>query len=185
MTRHFRSVLLLGLLVANTLSFAGAPTRVEPLFPEESQLRTTRFVTKLLTAYHYKRTPVDDDLSQEMFDRYIKSLDPNRSYFLASDMENFEQYRTGLDDALLRADLRAPFTIYNRYQQRVQDRVAYAKALLDQEFDFTIDEDYVVDRTEEAWITSQREMDEIWRKRIKNDLLNLKLAGKEPTDAGS
>lgn len=182
MNRHFRSVLLLGLLAASACSFASAPTRVEPLFPEESQLRTTRFVTKLLTAYHYKRTQIDDDLSQEMFHRYIESLDPNRNYFLASDIENFEQYRTSMDDALLRADLRAPFTIFNRYQQRVQDRVAYAKEQLDQEFDFTIDEDFVIDRTEDPWATSQQELDESWRRRIKNDWLNLRLAGKEPED---
>ncbi len=182
MTDLLRGSLLLGLLAASALSFADAPVRVEPLFPEESQLRTTRFVTKLLTAYHYKHPPIDDELSRQIFDRFIDGLDPNRSYFLASDMENFEQYRVNLDDALLGADLRAPFTIFNRYQQRVQNRVAYSKALIDQEFDFTIDEEFVIDRTEEPWPATQDELNEIWRKRIKNDWLNLKLADKEAED---
>lgn len=182
MRRIFQPLLLLALLAAASWALATAPLRVEPLFPEEYQLRTTRFVTKLLSAYHYKRTKVDDTLSAEIFDRFMESLDPNRSYFLQSDIDSFDEYRATMDDALLRADLRAPFTIFNRYQQRVQERAAYAKDLLEGEFDFSIDENFAVDRTEANWPQSHLGINEIWRKRVKNDWLSLKLAGKDPAD---
>ena len=149
------------------------------LQPTMQQRFTTNLATKLLTNWHYKSTRLDDDLSSRILDSYVEMLDPNRSYFTAADVARFEQYRGTLDNALQHSDLQPAFEIYNLYLQRVQERVAFARARLAEPFDFTVDEDYRYDRSEAAWLPNRAALDDHWRKRVKNDYLRLKLAKKE------
>lgn len=152
--------------------------------PQPSQVKATRFVTYFLSTYHYKKVPLDDDLSAKILDRYLDSLDPSHSYFLASDIKAFDRFRSSLDDELKQADLAAPFAIFNIYLARLKDRMDYATNLLsdDKKFDFTIDETYDVDRSDDPWPADKEAQDDVWRKRVKNDYLSLKLAGKEPDE---
>ena len=149
------------------------------LEPQMDQRYATSIATRFLTNYHYKRTRLDDELSSQVFDNYLKLLDPNKVYFLASDVESFERYRNNLDDALRHSDLLSAYEIFNVYTDRVQSRVNYARERVKQPFDFTIDEYYQYDREDEPWITTTEELDELWRKRVKNDYLRLKLTDKE------
>ena len=149
------------------------------LEPQMDQRYATSIATRFLTNYHYKRTRLDDELSSQVFDNYLKLLDPNKVYFLASDVESFERYRNNLDDALRHSDLLSAYEIFNVYTDRVQSRVNYARERVKQPFDFTIDEYYQYDREDEPWITTSQELDELWRKRVKNDYLRLKLTDKE------
>jgi carboxyl-terminal processing protease len=152
------------------------PLRLEP---EMDQRYASNIATRFLTNYHYKRTRLDDDLSSQIFDHYLELLDPNRIYFLASDVESFERYRSGMDDALRHSDLLSAYEIFNVYVDRVRQRVEYARSRVEQPFDFTIDEYYQYDREGEPWLRSTGELDELWRKRVKNDYLRLKLTDKE------
>ncbi|GAB4170750.1 MAG: carboxy terminal-processing peptidase [Wenzhouxiangellaceae bacterium] len=174
--------LLLILIVG--LSQARIEQAGEPLKPTNEHRFTTRVATSLLTRYHYQAHPLDDELSERIFTQYLRLLDPNRMYFLASDIEEFQRYRDTLDDALLSAEIEPPFEIFSRYQQRVDERVKHALALLDDESisDFTVDETYQFDRREAPWAESSDELDEIWRKRVKNDWLSLKLADQEAAE---
>jgi carboxyl-terminal processing protease len=139
----------------------------------------SNLATKFLTNWHYKDTRLNDSLSSTIFDGYLELLDPNHSYFLASDVASFERFRIGLDDALRHSDLSPAYEIFNVYADHVRQRVVFARELLKTPFDFTIDEDYIFDRSESAWVADPAELDEIWRKRVKNDYLRLKLTGKE------
>jgi carboxyl-terminal processing protease len=170
---------VLFLLVA--CSVLAAVDTAEPLRlePEMDQRYASNIATRFLTNYHYKRTRLDDDLSSQIFDHYLELLDPNRIYFLASDVESFERYRTGMDDALRHSDLLSAYEIFNVYVDRVRQRVEYARNRVEQPFDFTIDEYYQYDRDGEPWVRSTDELDELWRKRVKNDYLRLKLTDKE------
>ena len=150
------------------------------LKPGMEHYYASNIATRFLTNYHYKRTRLDDDLSEQIFDSYLKLLDPNRIYFLQSDIESFARYRHQMDDALRHSDLLAPFEMFNIYSDRVLDRVAFARKRITQPFDFTIDEYYQYDREDEPWAKDQAELDELWRKRVKNDYLRLKLTDKEP-----
>ena len=152
------------------------PLRLEP---EMDQRYASNIATRFLTNYHYKRTRLDDDLSSQIFDQYLELLDPNRIYFLASDVESFERYRSGMDDALRHSDLLSAYEIFNVYVDRVRQRVDYARSRVKQPFDFTIDEYYQYDREGEPWLRNTDELDELWRKRVKNDYLRLKLTDKE------
>ena len=148
------------------------------LQPTERHRRVVSLVSEVMERQHYRQAPLDDKLSSQVFERYLESLDGNRSYLLASDVAEFEKYRYGLDDAINKADLEPAFEIFGRLQQRNRERMAFAIAMLDQEPDFTVDESFRFDRSDEAWPASAAELDELWRKRVKNDALSLQLAGK-------
>ncbi len=151
------------------------------LEPQMEQRYASNLATKFLTNWHYKDTRLDDDLSSQIFDAYIKLLDPNRIYFLAGDIEMFERYRTGLDDSLRHSDLAPAYEIFNVYIDRVRQRVDYTRQRIQKPFDFTVDEAYRFDREGEPWASNTAELDEMWRHRIKNDYLRLKLVA-EPNE---
>ena len=146
---------------------------------EVRHARAAVIITHILEKYHYRNKPLDDDLSGRILDTYLDNLDGNRSFFLAGDIKDFEHYRDTLDDALDTPDLDPAFDIFKAYRQRVAERTDYAGSVLENGFDFSIDEDYVFDRLETDWARTGAELDETWRKRVKNDYLMLLLADKE------
>ena len=152
------------------------------LVPAEKHIRATEIITYLINSHHYRKKPIDNTLSLSMFDNYLESLDPNHSFFLDEDIQIFSKYRYKLDDALLASDLDPAFDIFKIYRKRVKERVNFAISELKNEFDFEIDEDYVFDRRELPWANNIEELNEIWRKRVKSDMLNLLLTGKEKTE---
>jgi len=173
--------LLLLLMVASS-AWATAPVDHPLLQPTMEERFTSNLAVKLLTNWHYKEPRLDDELSSKILDSYLEMLDPNRSYLLASDVDSFERFRRSLDDALRHSDLTPAFEIFNRYAERVEERVKFARERVQQPFDFDVDENYVYDRSKAPWAADSKELDEIWRLRVKNDYLRLKLAGKEPQD---
>ncbi len=152
------------------------------LKPKITQRFATQKATQVLTNWHYKNTKLNDHLSAMVLDQYLEMLDPNRSYFLQGDINVFERHRHSFDDALRHTELAPAFEIFNLYVERVKERINYARQTLDREFDFTVDELYRFDRSEASWSLSEVELNEIWRKRVKNDYLRLRLAGKEEAE---
>ena len=146
----------------------------EELFSQENQIINT-----ILSRYHYNKFQLGDSLSSVIFERYIKSLDPSRSYFLKSDIDEFEAFRYKIDDFLKLGVLNPGFTIFNRFKDRLNERIDFVQNILNDEFDFTKDEYYQIDREDADWLNSSNDANEIWRLRVKNDALNLKIAGKE------
>jgi carboxyl-terminal processing protease len=178
--KKYSAYLTASLLLFPLCNWAKAPTvPLTDLYPAEKHERANEIITHILGTYHYKKTKLDDSLSGIILDKYLENLDQNRSYFLNRDIVEFQQYRLQLDDAIRTSDLLPAFDIFKRYRQRVDERINYANNLLKQDFSFDIDEDYNFDRREKPWPSSKADLDEIWRKRIKNDVLNLRLAGKE------
>ncbi len=155
----------------------GAP--LLELKPTAQEAKAAQLAAEVVGRYHYKMPPVDDALSQKIFDRYLKSLDPEKLFFMQADIDNFSRERARLGVALLQEDLSVPFAIYNLYQQRAAERFAYARALLKTGFDFQQDESFQFARDKAAWPKTEAEMNELWRKRVKNDWLRIKLAGKD------
>lgn len=150
--------------------------------PTAAQIHATELVLELIEEQHYKRIPLDDLLSSKILDNYLAVLDPNRSYLLGSDITRFEQWRKRLDESLERGDLFPAFLMFKGFRRRLQERVRFAITQLGDPFDFSVDEDWDLDRSKMPWAESKVELDEIWRKRVKNDALSLKLAGKGEED---
>jgi len=167
---------LSGAVHGATLDAGTAPADLKPL-PEET--KAAHLAAELLTRYHYKALPVDSVLSQKIFDQYLKSLDPEKLFFVQGDIDRLSADRNTLAEAALKEDLSAPFAIFNLYERRAAERFAYARSLLKRGFDFHKDENYEVSREKEAWPATEAEAQELWRKRVKNDWLRLKLAGKD------
>ena len=145
------------------------------LFPEPRHEKIGEIVTQFVQQQHYNHVAVDDELSSRVLDLFIEGLDSNRMYLLKGDIEYFETYRYELDDLVKSKPLDPVFEMYQVYQTRVRERLTFALEQLEAEPDFTQDESYQFDRSEEPWVESSAELDDIWRQRVKNDALNLAL----------
>ncbi len=153
------------------------------LQPTATQKKVERLVYGILSNYHYRKIPVNDSLSSKIYDAYLKELDPNKVYFLASDIKDLEDYRYTIDEQLNLGDLTSAFKIFNLYQTRMKERFAFIHQVLDQKQDFTIDESYSPNRDKATWANSKEELNDYWRKDIKRQLLDWKIGGKADTTA--
>ncbi|GIX35852.1 MAG: tail-specific protease [Lysobacteraceae bacterium] len=177
-----KRALWIGLLcLLPLLGQARQETALAPLEPTAQHAYITGWVRQFLSLsrFHYSPKPLDDALSEQVFDAYLDSLDGDRLYFVATDIEGFAALRTGLDDALREGNLKPAFDLFNLYRQRVLERTAYARKRLKQPFDFEVDESYRFKRDTLPWEADMAALDEVWRKRVKNDYLRLLLAGKD------
>lgn len=167
---------------------ANASYELTKLQPTRKQQHASLDVVTLLKQLHYNKVHMNDHMSDRVFKRYLKVLDPNRSYFLAKDIEDFSKFQYQLDEALQSGNLAPAFLIFNRYQERLVSRLEKVLAQLEDgvdQFDFSKDERYLLDRSEAAWLESEKAMDDLWRKRLKHMALQLKLRGKEAEEIQS
>ena len=147
----------------------------------DGQRQTMVELIEQLEERHYAKLEYDNTLSSQHLDSYIDSLDRGKMYFTAADVAEFEQYRTVMDDQLPEGKLDAGFAIFNRYHQRLQARLESVLATLPETvsaMDFSIDENYLLDVEDRDWATSDAELDDRWRKQLKNQVLSLKLSDK-------
>ena len=170
--------LLCGFLAISATASNDKVTRDGRLEPELRHENIGELVTTFVQKSHYNHVAVDDELSSRVMDHYLEELDRNRMYLLASDVEFFEKYRYQLDDIVRTAPLDPVFDMFSVYRTRVRERFEHALTLLETEPDLTVDEDYQFDREDSPWATTSAELDELWRKRVKNDVLNLALTDK-------
>jgi carboxyl-terminal processing protease len=174
-------VIGLGLLPMSSNSFAA--NSWDKLQPDRDEVIASLNVVELLKRHHYSKPPLDDARSMIIYDSYLKLLDPSRSYFMASDIAEFDKWKTQFDDFLKSGDLNAGFTIYKRYLDRVKARLDFALAELNKgvdKIDFTTKETLLVDRKDAPWLKTTAELDDLWRKRVKDEVLRMKISGKEP-----
>lgn len=161
--------------VEANLSLENLPT----LTPEVQHQTSAKRVTSRFTRSHYKQFKLDDQFSEQIFDRYLNMLDYNRNLFTQAEVDGFEKWRTQLDDALKAGDNTIAFELYTQSMRKRFERFDYALQLLDNEIKFDKDESIELDRSEAAWPKNESEIDELWRKRVKYDALNLALTDKE------
>ncbi|MFV3288076.1 carboxy terminal-processing peptidase [Pseudomonas sp. NY11955] len=162
---------------------AAAANKWDSLQPDRDEIVASLNVVELLKRHHYSKPPLDDARSVIIYDSYIKLLDPARSYFTAADIAEFDKWKTQFDDFLKSGNLDPGFTIYKRYLDRVKQRLDFALAELNKgvdKIDFTTQETLLIDRKDAPWMKDQAELDDLWRKRVKDEVLRQKIAGKEP-----
>lgn len=151
--------------------------------PTDGDAETTKLVAGMITRYHISQKTIDDDVSEQLLDRFIEQLDPQKLYFIQADIDEFHKQKTKLDDQILEGDVKFAYDVYDRYDLVMKERMKLAHKLIDAEHDFTVDESMVTDSDQLAWAKSQEEVEDRWRKRIKYDLLILKLDGTEVAEA--
>ncbi len=149
------------------------------LAPEVQHETASKRVTSRFTRSHYKHFNLNDDFSEAIFERYVEMLDYNRNIFTQADIDSFKDWSIELDDQLKAGNNKIAFDVYNLSMQKRFERFAYAMTLLDKEIKFDNADEIELDRSEAAWPKDEAELNELWRKRVKYDALNLKLTGKE------
>jgi carboxyl-terminal processing protease len=153
------------LFVAQQFSVA-APTDEE----------TSKLVAQMVPRYHLNQVRIDDDLSKHLFAKYFKDLDPQKLYFLKADIEAFQTFQTALDDGVKTGDVEFAYAVFDTYRKRVDERLVLAEEMLDGEFDFTLDDSIHRDADDIDWAASEDELRQRWHRRVKYDILQLKLA---------
>ncbi|WP_413113469.1 carboxy terminal-processing peptidase [Thaumasiovibrio sp. DFM-14] len=151
---------------------------VPHLHAEKQHATASKRVTSRFTRSHYKQFKLDDAFSQAIFERYLSMLDYNKSFLIQSDIEQLARWEDKFDDLLRSGDSIAAYDIFNTVLIKRFERFEYALSLLEEPFDFTLDDEFVVDRSDSPWPADQNELNAIWQSRVKYDALNLKLAGK-------
>lgn len=184
-----RSIILLSLLVipfffvaesaTPKVDYISIPDTIKTIAPDSKHLIETQLVTTVLTRYHYNRVPLNDSLSALIFNKFINQLDGGKNYFLKSDIDEFSKYKFELDDFLANSNVNFFFDVFNVYLTRVAERMDYINKLLEKEFDYSTDEYFTIKRDSVDWAKDENELNEDWRKRIKNDALLYKLNGKD------
>ena len=165
---------LLGLLFACITAAHSAP-----IVPDAQAAKAASMAADLLSRYHYKPTPVDEALSGKIFDQYLKALDPEKLFFIQADIDELAPARSKLGTDMLNGELGRPFEIFNLYVKRAVERLAFARNLLKGGFTFDSAESYQFVRNKQGWSKTEADVLDLWRKRVKNDWLRLKLAGKD------
>ncbi|MCX7042289.1 MAG: carboxy terminal-processing peptidase [Gammaproteobacteria bacterium] len=182
-----RNLLVFSALLPLTLAIAAASTPApaakapaSAMAPTQAQAEATTLVYGLLSdsRYAYRPMPLNDQLSADIFRRYIEALDNDKLFFVKADMDRFASYRTTLDDAIKTQKLAPAYDIFKTYIKRVDERSTFARSLLAKPFDFSAKESWAYDREKASWAPDQAALNEIWRKYVKNDVLRLKLAGR-------
>lgn len=156
------------------------------LHPEAVHATTSKDILVRLE-HHYRQRALDDALSAEVLDSYIQSLDPNRLYFTQADIDEFNGWRSKIDDQLARQDLSIGYAIYNRYQQRVEQSIGELLAMLEagiDTLDFTVDEQVQLDRSDAPWPADVAARQDLWRKRLKDAVLSMRLNGDAEDEIG-
>lgn len=151
----------------------------------DSQRETVVELIEQLEERHYAKLKYDDHLSSMHLDNYIDSLDGGRMFLTATDLAEFERYRRSMDEELHAGNLEAGFAIFNRFQKRLEARLTTIVDKLETtvaEMDFSADEDYLLDGKSRAWAADDAELDDRWRRHLKNQVLSLRLAEKDEED---
>jgi carboxyl-terminal processing protease len=171
--------------IALTASLAWVTAQADGGAPSAEQATAAKLVYGVLSdsSYAYRPRDLDDKLSAEIFDRYLEQLDASKLFFTRKDVDALAAEKTRLDDAIRSGEVGVAFSMFTLYQQRVAERVTYARGLLTQNvFDFSGEDRWTYDREDAAWAADTAELDALWKQSVRNDWLRLKLAGKAPDE---
>jgi len=180
-----RSTLILFAAVVPLWLSIGTAQAVTKLDYSEAQSDTARELVEQLEERHYAKLRYDNSLSAVHLENYIDSLDGGKMFFKASDVAEFREYSNRLDDDFSNGNLDVGYLIFNRFADRLETRLTSVIESLPRRYDtmdFTVDEDFLLDGEKRAWAGNEAELDERWRKHLKNQALSLRLADKDEDD---
>ncbi|HIB49445.1 MAG TPA: tail-specific protease [Flavobacteriaceae bacterium] len=161
-------ILFLGVLMAVTsCSF----TTKEFNDPDKDKVLLD-LITYVLEKGHYSPADMDDTFSAGVYDDFINALDPLKRYFIASDIEEFSAYRTLIDDQIKAKDLTFFNLVYDRFMKRMEEGKKRYAAVLEEPFDYSIDEVINVDYENLAYVKNESEMKDRWRQQLKFSTLS-------------
>jgi len=173
--RRFTAVGLVALAICTV--FAQQLSSADPADQD-----TAKLVSTLIPRYHLSRKKVTDDTSSKLLDGFLKDLDPQKLYFLESDIKGFESHRLTLDNEITDGDIQFAYDVFELYRKRMTRQMEVVHGLIDQEHDFSLEEFIETDGDKVNWYKTTEELDDRWRLRVKYDLLQFKLDGETPEE---
>jgi carboxyl-terminal processing protease len=180
MKYSLKSVFIALVFSVTSLPLFGLVSDTTALKPKSVYSKEAQVTAQLLDTYHYRKIKLNDSLSSVILDGYLKTLDNNKTYFLAEDVASFEMYRFQLDDLIKQGRIEVAYDIYNLFQKRFIERMNYViDELIAYPYDFTDEDALEIDRTDYEWETNTEGLNQYWKRYIKNQVLTLKLTGKE------
>lgn len=182
---RFLSVVALSIFALSLPASATIRTASDDITFSKQQSKTAVDIIGQLSKRHYNSITIDDNTSSQIFDNYLNKLDGNKSFFLQSDIDEFEKQRYLIDNTLVSGDLAPGYIIYNRYQQRLVERLTGIIETLPDlvaKLDYERNEQLIIDRQEKPWPKDQAEADDLWRKIIKSRVLGLRIANKTESE---
>jgi carboxyl-terminal processing protease len=147
--------------------------------PTADDSMTARLVCSMISRYHINHGEIDDTVAPRLLDRFIEVLDPQKHYFLKKDIDQFSESKTKLDDLVKEGDVNFAYEVFDQYRRRFDQRIEHVHKLIDMPHDFTIDEQLDTDRDAIVWATTDEEVNDRWRRRVKYDILNRTLDKEE------
>ncbi len=142
----------------------------------EKQSKITQVINHLIDQSHFRKVPIDDRFSEKVLNRFVNQLDPAKRFFLQKDIDQFHTLKYAFDDYIKRGIMEPVYTIFKTYKMRVTQRIEHALQRIEEPFDFTLEEQFLLTAKEARWAQDEQELNDYWRKRIKNDIINLHLA---------
>lgn len=182
MMRRTLTALTLNCVLWLSATTAHALTQLEYT---EAQADTARELVEQLEKRHYAKLHYDDNLSKAHLENYIDSLDGGKMFFTQADVAEFRKYSATSDNDFSSGKLDVGFLIFNRFAERLESRLTSVVETLPERYaamDFTVDEDFLLDGAKRSWVLNSEELDERWRKHLKNQALSLRLADKDEDD---
>ncbi len=135
--------------------------------PKTKNEKILRNVGMLLEQGHYSPKNINDSFSKQVLHRFVKDLDEDKSIFLQSDIDSFAKYQNSIDDEIHGAKLESFYAINDSYTRRVNEASQYFTNILSKPFDFTKDENIILDGDKLLYSKTEAEKKEAWRKRLK------------------
>jgi carboxyl-terminal processing protease len=136
---------------------------------------TAKRVCEMIKRFHISQEGIDDEIAVKLFDKFVKDLDPQKLYFTQADIDELAKQKTQLDNLIKAGNIDFAYTTYDLYLKRLDQRMAMAEKFIDVDHDFTLDESIPTSGKDLSWAKTNKEISERWRKRIKFDLLTLRL----------
>ncbi len=141
--------------------------------PSRAERQVSLLVSRLMQKDHLSRRRLDDSISRRAFKMFVRALDPMKIYFMQADIDEFRKFENDIDDRMMSGDYSIAFTIFNRFLERLDQRVDTAIDLVDKEFDYTLNEELITDSDLMDYPKTDAEALDRWRKRIKYNLMVL------------
>lgn len=174
--------------ITPTISWATTLDSLEQAAMPESfakQSRTIKLISYLVEKSDFRKVPLDNSFSEKVLNKFIDKLDPAKSFFLQKDIDRFQMIKYEFDDYIKQGTMEPVYAIFKIFRKRVNQRIEYVLQRLEQSFDFTVNEQFLLDIKQATWAQSEQALNDYWRKRIKNDIINLRLAEALDVDSDS
>ena len=159
-------------LVSILIAFASCSFTSKSFDDPDKDKLLMQLITYLLEEGHFEPKDINDAFSEGLYTSFLKQVDPFKNYFYQSDINEFETYKTDLDDQILNHDVSFFNLVYERLMTRIEDSRKVYSQVLGTPFDYDLEETFNTDYENKSYATSKSEMKDNWRKQLKFSTLS-------------